>query len=77
MVLTPFRVYSGIGVILVIIGIVMLFYGHDGLQQYDSMSGDFARAVSESHQEQYEQYWWIRTIGGVIAVLGLGEIVAN
>ncbi|SEH18101.1 Protein of unknown function [Natronorubrum sediminis] len=64
------RLYSVVGLILLALGVIMVFYGHQGIVEYESMSGEFARTFSGDHQDQYERYWWTRTIGVIIAIVG-------
>lgn len=73
----PFRLYSVVGLILVVLGVILLFYGHQGVQEYETMSGEFARALSVEHQDQYERYWWMRTIGAIVAIVGVADLLSG
>lgn len=71
------KTYSFIGVILLAIGVGLFIYGHQGIQEYQTLAGQVTRTLSAEAQQQYQMYSYARIGGGILAVLGLGEMVVN
>ena len=60
-----------IGGLIVIVGIILLIFSHQQLQEAQTVAGQVGRAVSGERQSQYQLFSITRIGGGALAVVGL------
>lgn len=60
-----------IGGIIVVVGIIVLIFSHQQLQEAQTVAGQVGRAVSGERQSQYQLFSITRIGGGALAAVGL------
>ena len=60
-----------IGGIVIIVGVIVLIFSHQQLQEAQTVAGQVGRAVSGERQSQYQLFSITRIGGGALAVVGL------
>lgn len=61
---------GALGIVLLAIGVLLLLVGQQGVQEYQTTSGQISRALSEEQRSNYEMYSSMRLFGGMGAVVG-------
>lgn len=65
------------GVIILIIGILLLFIGHNEIQTFESIIGQLAVFASSELKMKYDFYRNIELIGIITLILGLFSLIAS
>ena len=67
------------GVVVLIIGVILLFYGYSGLQQYGNLGiwGTILEGLSEEARNAVAQLRAITIIGIILAIIGFFTAIAG
>ena len=68
-----------VGVVILIIGVILAFYGYSGLQEYGKLGiwGPILQALSEEARRAVEQLRMITISGIVLSIIGFFTAVAG
>jgi hypothetical protein len=68
-----------VGVVILIIGVILVFYGYSGLQEYGQLGiwGPILQALSEDARRAVEQLRMITISGIILGIIGFFTTVAG
>ncbi len=69
------RVRFALGVALLIIGVLMFFYGYTVMQEYHTFAGQLARALSEQARAEYRSAFMISAFGLGLPLVGISTMI--
>jgi hypothetical protein len=62
---------SELGIVALVIGVLLFFVGNQQVQEFQTITGQLARGLSEEQRQIYEVYRLMRVGGGILGVLGI------